>query len=71
MKPVTHDHFDKIKENPFKGKNKDRVLKLSLSDNRVELISDYSIKEYTVRYLRQPRPIILEDLSQYDLTING
>lgn len=71
VKPVQHDHFDKIKDNPFKGPNKNRVLRLSLNSNSVELVSKYNIHEYKLRYLRRPDPIILEDLSPYGLSING
>lgn len=36
-----------------------------------ELISDYDIKDYTVRYIKYPEPIILEDLSARGLSIEG
>lgn len=71
VKPVTHDQFDRIKDNPFKGPNKNRVLRLSLSENRVELVSKYNIDHYLVRYLRRPNPIITEDLSYMGVSING
>lgn len=71
VKPVTHDHLDKIRANPFKGANKNRVLRLSLGGGRVELISEYNIGEYLIRYLVRPNPIILEDLTSYGLSING
>ena len=36
----------------------------------IELISKYTIKEYIFRYLKQPKPIILETLTG-GATING
>lgn len=71
VKPITHDHYYKTKENPFKGSNNRRVLRLSLQNGRVELISKYNVDTYIVRYIKQPKPIIIEDLDGYGLSING
>lgn len=71
VKPLAHDHFDKVKGNPYKGPNKNRVIRLSLNNNSVELVSVYNIDEYTIRYIKRPTPIILEDLAPYSLSING
>lgn len=68
--PVSQDDFQKIMENPFKGPNLRRVLRLDIEDNQVELISKYKIAKYTVRYLEYISPIILDDLDD-GLTING
>lgn len=59
--PVTHDEFHRIKNNPFRGSNKNRVLRLDLSDNIIELVSDYNIEKYKIRYLKRPYPIILTE----------
>ena len=79
--PVTTDEYLKIKDNPFRGPSKRRVLRLDVhcaaSDNndneylaRVqELVTNVNIKEYVARVLLKPKPIILEDLS--GLKING
>lgn len=67
--PVTQDDYDKTKRNPFRGANERRALRLDLADGVVEIISTYHLTEYTVRYLRRPKPIILTDLGE--LTING
>lgn len=67
--PVTQDEFHKIKENPFRGPTKKRVLRLDAGDSIVELISLYTIHEYLIRYVSRPEPIILVDLPD-DLTIN-
>lgn len=81
--PVTQDEFWRTIRNPFKRQNKQRVLRLEYSvsasvtekdsysvRNYVELVSDYTISEYTVRYLSKPEPIIIEDLPA-GLSING
>lgn len=64
--PVTQDEFYRLNKNPFRGSNYRRVLRLDVSGqgNRqvVELVSKYNIKEYLVRYLSKPTPIILIDL---------
>lgn len=68
--PVTQDEYGRIKNNPFRGATKNRVLRLDCGDNNVELVSKYNIKEYFIRYIRKPKPIILESLPN-NLTING
>lgn len=60
--PVTHDEYQRTIRNPFRGINKRRVLRLDRGDNRVELVSNYPVDRYTIRYIKQPTPIILEDL---------
>lgn len=70
VKPVTQDSFYYTDRNPFRGSNERKVLRL-LSDNKAELVSRYKIKSYTVRYIPKPSPIILEDLTNYDTSING
>lgn len=68
--PVTQDDFYKVQKNPFKGPSKGRVLRLDNENNIIELVSNYNIDRYLVRYLAQPNPIILIDLPD-DLSING
>lgn len=70
VQPVLQDHLFKILRNPFRGVNRRRVLRLDNKDKEVEIISDYSISEYTVRYLSKPSPIILLNLPD-NLAING
>ena len=60
--PVTQDELHKTRENPFRGSNKRRVLRLDVEDYTVELISSFSIDKYQIRYLSKPEPIILIDL---------
>jgi hypothetical protein len=68
--PTTHDTLYSIINNPFKGPNNHRVLRVS-KGNTVELYYDqkYNLSEYTYRYVSKPNPIILEDLTSD--TING
>lgn len=68
--PVTQDELYKTKGNPFRMPNKRRMLRLDVGGNTVELISEYSIAEYQIRYLSKPEPIILVDLPE-SLSIDG
>lgn len=67
--PTTQDQIYKKLKNPFRGVSKTRVLRLDISDKIIELISEYPISKYIVRYISKPSPIILEDLGE--LTIDG
>lgn len=60
--PVKHDQLHRIKRNPFRGVSDSRVLRLDAGNNVIELISNYTINKYTIRYLSKPSPIILQDL---------
>lgn len=72
--PTKHDEYQKIKKNPFKGATKYKALRLDLGDfsniRMVEIISKYPFSDYTIRYIRKPKPIILETLPN-ELTIEG
>lgn len=68
--PVTQDDYHKTKRNPFRGANDRRALRLDLSDGVIEIVCKYSIKDYYLRYLKEPKPIILTDLPN-DLTIKS
>ena len=68
--PVTQDEYHRIKDNPFRGANNRRVLRVDCGEDVVELISEYNISEYQLRYLSKPTPIILLDLPD-DLTIDN
>jgi hypothetical protein len=74
VQPVTQDDYNKIKNNPFKGPTRYKALRLDpgyAGTVRIaEIISKYDFEEYTIRYIRRPLPIILEDLPN-DLTIEG
>ena len=68
--PVTQDEYEKVKNNPFRGPTKYKVIRLDPGNNLVELVSKYKIGTYLLRYLSRPNPIILEDLPN-ELTVNG
>lgn len=57
--PAKHDEFWRIRRNPFRGPNSNRVIRLDNGSNQVELVSSNTIGEYLLRYLKKPRPIIL------------
>ena len=67
--PTIHDDLDKVLKNPFKSPNSRKVIRLDF-DNKIELISKYSIANYKVRYLKRPNPIILITLED-NLSINN
>ena len=68
--PSTHDELWHRMQNPFRGPNNKRVLRLNAENNLVELISDYPIGSYLLRYVEEPKPIILTDLPD-GLSIEG
>lgn len=69
--PVSQDELSKIIKNPFRGPSNNRVLRLDLGNNSIEVISNnHDITKYLIRYIRKPNPIILTDLED-DLSING
>lgn len=68
--PTTQDNYFKTISNPFKRPDSRKALRLDTNESIVEIISEYKIDTYTIRYLSKPLPIILIDLLE-DLTING
>lgn len=68
--PVTQDTYNNVRNNPFRGPNDRRALRLDLSDNVVEIVSKSLIDSYYIRYIRKLRPIVLVDLPN-NLTVNG
>ena len=68
--PVRQDEYHKIRKNPFRGANARRALRLDLSDNVIEIISNSQVASYYVRYLRKLKPIVLEDFTG-EISING
>lgn len=68
--PVKQDEYQSIKDNPFRGANYSRALRLDLSEGNVEIICKYQIAVYYVRYIKKIHPIILEKLPE-GLSIDG
>lgn len=75
VQPITHDEYNKIKDNPFRGPTRYKALRLDTNDsqpvNCVEIISKYSCDEYIVRYLKKLNPIILINLNDSNVSIDG
>lgn len=71
VQPVTQDELHKVLKNPFRGLTQRRALRLDISEGRVEIISAIdNIANYTVRYVKEPLPIILDNLSE-EIDIKG
>lgn len=69
--PVTHDDYHRIAKNPFRGPNSRKALRLDFGKLQVEIVSNYELSKYLVRYLSKPSPIILCDLTADGISING
>ena len=69
--PIKQDEYHKVKNNPFRGASDKRVLRIDTGSSIVELISKYTIEKYLVKYLSKPTPIILQDITDSNLTIEG
>lgn len=67
--PMKQDEWHRSKGNPFKRPNKRKAVRLDCGNKMVEIISEYPVKKYLVRYLRKPQPIILAPL-EGDLKID-
>ena len=69
VKPIKVDEYHRIRRNPFRRARKDEVLRLN-TEGEIEIVSTYSTYDYSVRYLRKPKPIII-GTEDSNLTING
>ena len=58
VRPATHMQLEMIKNDPFKGPDKTKVLRL-LYKNYVEIIpaNDCTVLKYVYRYIRKPTPV--------------
>lgn len=68
--PVKQDEVVKLLKNPFRGPSIDRVLRADVPGG-LKLYSTTEIGKYKITFIRQPGPIILESLKDYNLTIDG
>ena len=70
--PVTQDEYARVKDNPFRGPTRYKVLRIDYGERTVELIpaDGYEIGSYLVKYLKKPNPIVLINFSS-DLEIHG
>lgn len=71
VSPVTHDDYQRIIQNPFKGPNARRALRLDFGKLQVEIVTKYELRQYLVRYLAKPTPIVLCDLTADGISIDG
>lgn len=71
VQPMTHDEFHKIRKNPFRGPNKRRAVRLDAGKGVVEIVCPYTTKDYRIRYLSTPEPILLEDMTNPPFTYKG
>lgn len=79
--PKTHDEYNIQIKNPFKRPNSNNIWRMDYYSHvggtrNVELISEYHITQYHMRYIKYPSPIILINLNQgdfigMDLTIDN
>ena len=68
--PVTQDEYYRTVNNPFKGSNIRRALRLDIGGNKVEIVSKNEVASYLVRYIKKLTPIVLTDLPD-GLSIRG
>lgn len=71
ISPVTHDDYQRIIQNPFRGPNARRALRLDFGKLQVEVVTKYELGQYLVRYLSKPTPIVLCDLTVDGISIDG
>lgn len=73
--PVTHDTLSKNLRNPFRQpKENSRCFRLDLENGLLEIITKNELKtdeSYRIRYVRRPKPIVLENIELEDLNIRG
>lgn len=76
--PVSHDEFVSVCGNPFRCNDR-RALRLDVSNNQgvryheIYYKKNHPIKYYFLRYIKKPKPIIIEDIdpSREDLYIES
>ena len=72
VRPIRHDEYNRIRNNPFKKPRKTEALRITSNQNNqniVEILSTYKEFIYKFRYIRKPKPIIL--YSEQGLTIDN
>lgn len=65
--PVTQDEFTRVRNNPFRQASKRKALRLDNGLGIVEIVTKYDIKDYIIRYLSKPRPIVLENFDEVSI----
>lgn len=67
--PITLDEYHRVRKNPFRGANERRALRLDVSEDTIEVVSNLEVVAYYIRYLRKLRPIVLTHIE--DTNIRG
>ena len=72
--PISYDEYDRLMSKPYKRPLKNQAWRVITHDdnhNKADLILGPSdeLSQYIIRYIRQPKPIIVGDTDE--LTING
>jgi hypothetical protein len=71
VQPMTHDNFNKVRRNPFRGVTKYKAVRMDTAPDCVDIFTLYPISSYMMKYIRKPLPIILVDLQGTGLSIDG
>lgn len=71
--PIKYDELNKVIQNPYKRPNNHKVLRVDKNINEIYIITDTknALSKYYYEYLKKPTPIVLIDLSQTALSIDG
>lgn len=72
IRPIKHDAYNRVRNNPFKRPRKLEALRISSNkdnQNIIEILSIYKEFVYKFRYIRKPKPIIL--YTETGLTIDN
>lgn len=65
--PVTQDEFYRAMQNPFRQASNRKALRLDRGSEMLEVVSKYNLKDYTIRYLSKPTPIVLANLAEVSI----
>lgn len=81
VKPINYDDLKSNINSPFRKPNEKRVFRLDISKDatskNVELVSEMPMLSYSMRYVKYPSPIVLNDfeldenIAGLGLTVNG
>lgn len=73
--PISFIDYSSLMKKPFKYPHKSEAWRLLSQMNeestQIEIITSKIIDRYLMRYVRKVKPIIVGDLSEYDVSING
>lgn len=67
--PMTQDEYHRSSRNPFRKPSERKAIRLDNGYLKVEIVSEYNLSTYIVRYFSRPKPIILANLE--GVSING